>query len=269
MRWAPRKVLVLIFVEHAHSDPTQRFSNRVENYLRYRPDYPVDVLDVLQKETGLKPSAIIADIGSGTGISSELFLRNGNTIFAVEPNDAMRRAAETLLARYADFRSVAGTAEATTLDSRSVDYVIAGQAFHWFDTRKAKAEFKRILRSDGWAVLMWNTRRTASTPFLFEYETLLQNFGTDYHEVQHRNIDVNALRPFFNDRFETRKLYNEQRFDFEGLKGRLLSSSYVPSEGDPRCEPMLTELRQIFDRHADSGQVVFEYDTELYFGRIA
>lgn len=250
-------------------DPTTRFSDRVANYVRYRPGYPEGVLDILREEAGLTPASRIADIGSGTGISSELFLRNDNPVSCVEPNTGMRRAAEARLHGYPGFRSVEGTAEATTLPDRSVDHVVAGQAFHWFDRPKAKQEFVRILEPGGWAVLLWNTRRTDSTSFLRAYEALLRRHGTDYREVHHNNIDVDALLDFFPRRkVERRTLYNEQRFDFAGLLGRLLSSSYVPNEQSPAYAPMVHELEEIFERYRESGEVCIEYDTEIYFGRL-
>jgi SAM-dependent methyltransferase len=251
-------------------DPTGRFSDRVENYVRYRPGYPEGVLQVLREETGLAPTSVIADIGSGTGISSELFLRDGNPVFGVEPNQAMREAAEALLQRYPHFHSVAGTAEATTLPGHSVDYVLAGQAFHWFDPQRAGEEFARILRPGGWVVLLWNSRRTDSTPFLRAYESLLQRYGTDYREVKHRNVGPEMLRAAFaGGRYELRRLYNEQRFDFYGLKGRLLSSSYTPTEEHPGYRPMLEELERIFRQYEEDGTIRFEYDTEIYFGHPA
>jgi SAM-dependent methyltransferase len=253
-------------------DPTQRFSDRVEDYIRYRPTYPEGVIGLLTDETSLTPSSVIADVGSGTGISSELFLRNGNTVFGVEPNQEMRQAAERLLAEYPRFHSTIGRAEDTSLADASVEYVVAGQAFHWFDPRTARQEFQRILAPSGWIVLMWNTRRVDSTPFLGDYEALLQRYGTDYKQVQHRNIDVSMLSALFGGEigrdFELRKLYNEQRVDFDGLRGRLLSSSYTPTANHPGYKPILRDLKRIFDEHADANAVSLEYDTEIYFGHL-
>jgi SAM-dependent methyltransferase len=251
-------------------DSTQRFSDRVENYVRYRPTYPDAVLEILRAETGLTAGAVIAEVGSGTGISAELFLRNGNTVFGVEPNAEMRRAAEERFAGRSTFTSVAARAEATTLASGSVDYAVAGQAFHWFDVAKAREEFARILRPGGWVVLLWNSRRLDSTPFLREYESLLRTYGTDYLAVRQENVGPETLKRFYAEgKFEKRAVYNEQRFDFEALKGRLLSSSYAPAEGHPNHEPMLNELEQIFEQNAESGHVAFEYDTEIYFGHVS
>jgi SAM-dependent methyltransferase len=249
-------------------DATQRFSNRVDDYVRFRPSYPEGVLQFLRDDVGLTPTAVIADVGSGTGILTELFLRNGNEVFGVEPNAEMREAGGTLLRQYSTFQSVAGRAEATTLPDASVDLVVAGQAFHWFDPVKARQEFARILRPDGWAVLIWNTRRTDSSPFLQAFEALLKRFGTDYESVKHRNVDDLAIRAFFLQGYTERRLFNEQRFDFEGLKGRLLSCSYAPTQGHPNHRPMLDELARIFGEHKAGNKVCLEYDTELYFGRL-
>ena len=176
---------------------TTRFSDRVDNYVRFRPTYPPAVVDILSDETGLTKSSVIADVGSGTGISSELFLKNGNEVYGIEPNNEMRQAAERLLASYPNFHSIAAQAEAITLPDASVDHVVAGQAFHWFDRTRTKQEFARILKPGGWAVLLWNTRRLDSTPFLEGYEALLQQYGTDYHATQHKQIATDLLRSFF------------------------------------------------------------------------
>jgi SAM-dependent methyltransferase len=251
------------------ADSTTRFSNRVENYVRFRPTYPEGVLQLLREETSLTAASVVADVGSGTGISSELFLRNGNQVFGVEPNAEMRHAAEAMLTRYDKFHSIAATAEATTLPTGSVDYVVAGQAFHWFDRELTRKEFARILRPACWVVLLWNSRRTDSTPFLRDYESLLQRYGTDYRHIQHKQIDHELLRAFFaGSQFTSRGLFNEQRFDFEGLKGRLLSSSYAPTEDHPNYQAMIHKLEQAFQAHNEDNRVSFEYDTEIYFGHV-
>ena len=248
-------------------DPTKRFSNRVAEYVRWRPRYPGALVETLSREHGLQPSHVIADIGSGTGILSELFLEHGNTVFGVEPNAEMRGAAESLLAGQKKFKSVAASAEATGLDASSVDWVTAGQAFHWFDADKAKREFKRILKPGGQVALIWNERR-ADTPFLREYELLLNEFGTDYAQVQHRDGTKDMrLEKFLSD-LRLHRFDNGQSFDYEGLKGRLLSSSYAPQSGHPKHEPMLKALRKLFDKHAAKGVVEFKYDTHVYVGKV-
>ena len=250
------------------SDPTARFSDRVDNYVRYRPDYPAAVLEVLRTECGLTPDAIVADIGSGTGVLSRMLLENGNCVFAVEPNAAMRQAGERLLCRYRKLVSVAGTAENTTLAEHSIDLVTAAQAAHWFDQQRARREFVRILKPGGWCVLIWNQRQTDSTAFLQAYERLLLTYGTDYKEVRHENTTVNIDSFFAPSKFSAHVFEMRQEFGYQGLKGRLLSSSYAPAEGHPQCVPMLKEMRQIFDKFNVNGKVAFEYNTRVYCGRL-
>ena len=250
-------------------DPTQRFSNRVEDYVRHRPGYPPELVATLEREAGLGPSSVVADLGSGTGISAELFLDAAATVFAVEPNSAMRRAAEARLSGRPGFVSVDGTAEATGLAEASVDLVTAGQAFHWFDRGPARREMARILTGGGRVALFWNTRLVEETPFLRGYEELLLTFGTDYRRVDHRRVDHEALAAFFGGPFATRSFPNRQLFDLEGLKGRLLSCSYVPAASDPRHEPMLEALARLFAEHEEAGRMSMLYETELHFGPLA
>jgi SAM-dependent methyltransferase len=250
-------------------DSVKRFSSRVEYYIKYRPRYPHELIDFLKENLGLSSSTVIADVGSGPGVLSEMFLKNGNPVFGVEPNKEMREAAENLLKDYPGFRSIQGSAESTTLAPESVDLITAAQAFHWFDSQKSRAEFLRILKPGGWVVLVWNNRRIDSTPFLEAYEGFLCDCGIDYQEVNHRNVDEKALNQFFGvGAYRVKVFDNAQAFDYESLRGRVLSSSYMPMEGHAGYEPMLTELRKIFDEHQRDGKVVFEYDTEMYYGRI-
>ena len=250
-------------------DPTARFTDRVADYVRTRPGYPPAVLDILRAEAGLTPATVVADVGSGTGLSAEMFLKIGNVVHGVEPNREMRAAAEQLLAAYPHFHSVAGSAEATTLPAASMDLIVAGQAFHWFDPPRARTEFRRILRPAGCVVLIWNTRRTDSSAFLRGYEAMLQRLGTDYREVVHTNVDRNQLAAFFGPGgFQSFRVDNEQLFDLEGLRGRTRSSSFTPPPGHPDFEPMMRELDRLFDAFNEQGRVRFEYDTEVYVGRL-
>jgi ubiquinone/menaquinone biosynthesis C-methylase UbiE len=251
------------------SDPLKRFSNRVENYVKYRPGYPAGVIELLKAECGLTSASTIADVGSGTGILSELFLKNGNTVFAIEPNAEMRLAAERLLKDYKEFVSVDATAEATTLASESVDLVTAAQAFHWFDQNKAKREFARILKPAGWVALIWNERRLDSSPFLRAYEDLLLRYGTDYSQVRHENVTGDINEFFHPETFNVKTLENAQYFDFESLKGRLLSSSYAPDRDHLNFKPMLAKLENLFAEHHHDGIVNFEYDTRVFYGHLS
>lgn len=248
---------------------TARFSDRVDDYVRSRPGYPDAVVAALAAEAGLRPGATVVDAGSGTGISAELFLRHGYRVYGVEPNAAMRAAAERRLGGEPGFQSVAGTAEATTLPAGVADLVVAAQAFHWFDAAAARAEFARILRPGGRVALLWNTRLVDASPFLRAYEQLLLEFGTDYRQVDHRNVTPERLRAFFGGEYRAHAFPNCQALDWEGLRARLLSSSYVPNRDHPRHAAMLAALEQIFRDHQQDGRVWIEYRTELFFGRLA
>ena len=251
------------------SKSTERFSDKVENYVKYRPHYPSQIIPFLSDEIGLQKSWTIADIGSGTGISSELFLQNGNRVFGIEPNKEMREAAEKIFSEQEFFKSINGTAENTTLQPHSVDLIIVGQAFHWFDIQKCKKEFNRILTKGGYCVLIWNDRKTETTGFLIDYEKLLQDFGTDYKEVNHKKFDENVLGNFFGEKnFKTKSFPNFQHFDYEGLEGRLLSSSYVPRKGENKFDNMIKELHLIFKKWNKNEKVTIQYDTKMFYGVI-
>jgi ubiquinone/menaquinone biosynthesis C-methylase UbiE len=252
----------------AVKDSTHRFSSRVGNYVRYRPAYPSAVLDLLTSDCGLTAASVIADIASGTGIFTRMLLENGNRVFGVEPNAEMRNAGEEFLRAYPHFTSVAGTAEATTLADHSVDFVTVAQAAHWFDPEKARRESIRICRRGGWTVLLWNERRTASTPFLRAYEQMLVEYGTDYQDVRSERTTEQIETFFAPSRYKVRTFDYRQDFDYPALEGRLLSSSYTPQAGDAQYAPMLRELRRLFDAYQINDRVTFEYDTRVYYGQL-
>lgn len=250
-------------------DPKQRFTSRVQSYVAARPHYPLEVIAHLRDAIGLSPQWSIVDVGCGTGISSELFLQNGNVVIGVEPNAAMREAAQTSLSHFPNFRAVDGSAEATTLPDHCADLIVAAQAFHWFGPAKTRTEAQRILRAGGWALLMWNNRKLTGTPFLNAYEQFLIALKTDYLQVRHNNINDADLAAFFgSNEWRTASFPNAQSLDWPGLRDRVISSSYTPPPGDPRHESMLRRLRELFDRHQQDGRVTIEYQTEIYFQSI-
>ena len=250
------------------ADAKQRFSSRVADYIRYRPSYPSEAIAVLRDECGLRAGHVIADIGSGTGFLSELFLKNGNRVYGVEPNEAMRQAGEEYLASYDGFSSISGSAETTTLDDLSIDFVTAGQAFHWFQPEPTRAEFRRILKPGGWMVVLYNDRQM-HTPFASAYDDLLVKYGIDYTKVREAYPELPSMQKFFAGGNVTQRIVpNEQIFDWEGLAGRLRSSSYAPQEGHPSYAPMMAALKQLFDANQKDGRVRMEYATHIYLGRL-
>jgi SAM-dependent methyltransferase len=249
------------------SDSITRFSNRVENYVRFRPGYPPALTEALAAEVELSEATIVADIGSGTGFSSEPFLGLGCTVYAVEPNDGMRGAAEARLGGHRGFRSIAGMAEATTLQDSCVDLVVAGQAFHWFDPSPTRDEFRRILRPGGRVAVFWNSRST-EPPFNAEYEELVARYALDRRYLDCRRGDAGAVTSFFAEPPASRRFPNSQEFDLAGLIGRTESSSYTPPQGHPDHAPLLEGLAGVFSRHQRAGTVTFEYETELFVGGI-
>lgn len=246
---------------------TTRFSNRVQDYIRYRPGYPRAVIDCLRDEFGLRPDHVIADIGSGTGISVGLFLDNENHVIAVEPNADMRAAAEVAYGGNDRFKSINAQAEATTLADASVDWIVAAQAFHWFDVEKCRVEFRRILKRGGQAALLWNDRRDDSA-FLKGYDALLKEFAIDYEAIDHRHAESDGrIERLFAPGAPMRRVFpNHQDFDFDGLRGRVLSSSYMPSADHPRYGAMIEALQRLYDTHQRDDSVRFAYDTKLFLG---
>ncbi len=249
------------------TDPTKRFADRVEDYIKYRPGYPAEIISYLKVKCDLSPGRSVADIGSGTGILSQLFLANGNTVYGVEPNKQMRQAGERYLMQYIKFKSINGTAESTGLEDNSVDMVTAGQSFHWFNIDECKREFTRILKPGGVTVLIWNSRKTHTNRFSADYEQLLLDFGIDYKKVDHKNINKDTLKKFFKV-YSFKVFPNFQELDLSGLKGRLLSSSYIPGRDHPAFNDMMRKAEEIFANSEANGKIRIEYDTEMYYGEI-
>ncbi len=250
------------------SSPTERFTNRVDDYVKYRPHYPKEIVSLLESTYQLNHNWIIADIGSGTGISSSLFLQSGYTVWGIEPNEAMRKAAESYLADFSTFTSIHGRSEATSLEDQSVDLIIAAQAFHWFELDNSRREFLRILKSPHRVVLMWNSRRF-DTPFLKDYETLLTKYSNDYRTVNHQNTEEESVEEFFGEgNFQKFTFQNSQHLDKEGLRGRVRSSSYMPNKTHPTYSVMISDLDSLFDTYQQQGRVETLYNTQVYIGSL-
>jgi SAM-dependent methyltransferase len=253
------------------TDPTTRFSDRVDDYARARPSYPRELLALLRAECGLGERSVVADLGSGTGIFTRLLLESGALVHAVEPNDEMRGVAERDLGASSRFRSVRGRAEATTLPPASIDLATAAQAFHWFDRAATKRELARILRPGGIVALVWNDRDTQSTAFLRELEALLVAHCPKYPELQGKADAVASFDALFGPgRWSRRSLPSDQLLDREGLVARVMSASYAPKPGTPGEEAIAADLHALFDRHAGGDATVrIVYATVVVWGRLA
>lgn len=241
--------------------PTERFSERVGNYARFRPSYPEEVITFIQQTTSLPNESVIADIGSGTGIFSKLLLGHAYQVYGVEPNEGMRTEAEKNLAEYPHFTSVNSKAEQTTLPDKSIDLITVAQAFHWMEPVETKKEFRRILKPNGHMALLWNIRLT-TIDFLRAFEELKIEFGTDYQAT--RMVKEKGITDFFlPGSFIQKSFYHSQALDYAGLKGQLLSTSYAPLQGTP-YEKMIVALEKLFNQYHENGFVTIEYETKLY-----
>lgn len=250
------------------TDTVDRFSGRIENYVKYRPTYPPEIAQFLIDNCGLDQSSVMADIGCGTGIFCKIFVENDIKVVGVEPNAAMRSAAQEYLAEFGSFRLVDGTAESTTLDDSSIDLITAAQAFHWFDPAIAKREFQRILKPGGRVALIWNERSLTADAFHVEYEQLLIKFATDYQAVRHDKYDDEFISGYFDAVVQKRAFENVQIFDRNGLIGRTLSSSYMPNSGDASFLKMLAEIEGLFAKHAENGRIKVLYDSKVYLSQV-
>jgi ubiquinone/menaquinone biosynthesis C-methylase UbiE len=251
-------------------DPSTLFTGRSDSYRRARPGYPDAVFDLLSREAVWTPSSIVADVGSGTGIFTAMLLERGNTVFAVEPNDDMRRAAERDHGGHPRFHAVAASAERTTLPDASVDLVACATSFHWFDAAAARVEFERILKTTGAVALLWNVRRAAAPGFMQAYERLLHRLEPGYTDRAARDGQaVDRIRAFFSPRpFSQAVFDNPQQLDLERLKERFASASFAPLPGHSNFEPAMRALEEIHRQHARDGVVTVLYDTFVYWGRL-
>lgn len=252
-------------------DPTQRFSNRVDHYVRARPGYPAALIGLLRDKVGLTVNQVLADVGSGTGLLTRVFLENGNRVIGIEPNREMREAGDRFLSAFKNFKGIDARAEATTLADETIDGIIAGQAFHWFDPIATRQEFRRILKPAGWVSLIWNERRIGEEGFDAAYEALAQEFTIDRQVAEKRGGSANvaaAIAQFAGaSPLQTTVLDNHQDCDLEAVISRVLSSSYMPLEG-PIVDAMLARLRELFNRHQQGGVVRLNYVTRVYYGQI-
>ncbi len=277
-------------------DNTARFTTRVTSYVASRPTYPPQILSLLDDQFHLPAGATIVDLGSGTGILTAQLLEHFKDkrikVVGLEPNEAMRKAAEEALAtqmRNGYFVSLNKTSEATGLQDRSVDLVIAGQAFHWFDEEKTRQECLRILKPEGGVALLYNDRRGKvskeverlmpsnqrrsidPSSFMAEYDDLLSRHRADHFAVYSKHhVSESILRRFFgHEGFQVASFPNPYQLTSEQLQARVLSSSYAPEEGHEGHEEMLVDLRALFEKYQVNGTVEYFYDARVFYGAMS
>src|SRR5487761_355900 len=247
---------------------TQRFTGRAETYSRYRPTYPNQFLDVLKKEANFDSNKIVADIGSGTGILSKLFLENGNRVFGVEPNEDMRSVAESNLGHFQRFASIKGTAENTTLEDRSVDLISIAQALHWFDSKRSWKEFSRIIKRGGYLCILYNDRKTDDASGIMQrYEEIIDKHARNKPNLERVEDDI--LSKFFSGwSFKKFSIPNKQGLGFEGLVGRVCSASYMPQPNQEGFSEAKKELGDMFSKHQEDNKITLSYETNIFLGLI-
>lgn len=244
---------------------TSRFSNRADNYAKFRPGYPDELFSYIEKAMELQPEAGIVDIGSGTGLFAEPLLKNGYSVVCIEPNEDMRKAGEERLKKYPSFQSIRSTAEDTGLKENSVDLITVAQTFHWLDPVGTRLECQRILKPDGYVILAWN-RETQQTEFEHKYNALRTKYRLE--EPGPIQIDPVLINEFFAPGIvKTKSFVNKQLLDFEALKGQLLSKSYIPLPDHEQYDAMITELIKLFVIYNENGLVTINYETLLYWGQ--
>jgi ubiquinone/menaquinone biosynthesis C-methylase UbiE len=250
-------------------NPTERFTGRVESYRRYRPGYPAEIVDRLRSDCGMSQEAVIADVAAGTGLFAEIFLVVGFAVTAIEPNDEMRAACAELEGIYPKLRCVAGTAETTGLPDASVDLVTVAQAMHWFDLDRTRLEFARILKPGGWCAVIYNNRRLGGDPFHEAYERFLLEFGIDYAAVKGQHMGRRRMAQFFApSAMQCTAFPNAQALTLEGLRGRVMSSSYIPKEHHPRFAEMQAALERLFVENESGGTVTMVHESMVCYAQL-
>ena len=250
------------------NDSTTRFSDKANVYALARPRYPLTLVHHLEQAGVLKPGMILADVGSGTGLSAEPFLQTGYQVIGIEPNDAMRQEGNRYLAGHSGFQSVAGTATATTLTAKSIDFAFAAQAFHWFDLESTRTEMQRILKPPGWFLAVWNHRNPSSSPFQAAYEALLLQYCPEYPELARLYRSPERSAAFFSAGYCDVTLRHPQQLPWPLFEARLLSASYLPEQNSPAFQRLLEEMHKLFDTYAIGGILHFELELWLHYGKL-
>ena len=246
-------------------DNTKKFDNKADVYLKGRPSYPDELTDFLKEKFGLNKNSAVADVGSGTGIFTEKLAKICGKVYAVEPNEDMRRTAETRFKIFTNVVSVDGCAENTALDGCSVDFVTAAQAFHWFDVNSFGRECRRILKRGGKTFLIWNRRDVNAEINLRLYE-LYRKFCPKFTGFGGgENNTEEKIRKFYGGDYSEKEFENPVSYPREKFVSRCLSSSYSIGESDFRYSDYICAVNGIFDEYATDGILTVPNKTVVYF----
>ena len=260
------------------SGNTERFTGRVEEYARFRSGYPAaEVAGFLRGACGLTAAWRVADVAAGTGMLTEVLLGNGNAVVAIEPNAEMRAACAGLRARWPGLEVLEGTAETTGVAAGSVEMVVAGRAFHWFEPVAAAEEFRRVLVPGGWVALVSSGRRRGDSAQELELEELLMEHGTDYAYVRDRYRREDRMMAFFKDLAGVdgtapvrAEFAAERRLTWERFAGMVQSMSVAPLREDAaRYAGMQAALAAFFARWSEEGELRMVEVCYLKAGRVA
>lgn len=246
-----------------------RFTGRARSYARFRSSYPREVVETLCATSGWAPSARVADVGAGTGIFTGLLLDVGLTVYAVEPNAAMRQEAARAHRHRSGFHLVAGSAEQTTLVAGSVDGITCAQSFHWFDLGRTVPEFTRILRPGGVVGLIWREPRAAGNEFHSGFQAALRAYGQDgVHPVPANGAEESVpqalSRVFDGARVDEYRYESRQELTLADLTGMVDSLSYTPPPGSPAYADLTAEIETLFAANSTEGVVQLSYDIMLF-----
>ena len=245
----------------------QIFSPKVADYLASRPGYPAKLFESLTSTCNLRNGAVVADIGAGTGLFTHGLLQHGYQVIAVEPNAAMRAAADQLLTGYPGYRSEHGSAESLPIQPSSVDLITAAQAFHWFEIDRSRAEFLRVLRPKGKVALIWNDR-VLTDPLHIALDEIFTRYGGAKRDALVAHESRSDLPKFFGSTVPAELTWNHEHcLDQSGLLSLVFSRSYMPDRSSLPGREVSHHVCEAFQRFATEAGVIVRYTTVAIVGR--
>ncbi|HLO27660.1 MAG TPA: class I SAM-dependent methyltransferase [Anaerolineales bacterium] len=246
---------------------TEIYSTKAEKYAKYRWDYSLQAIEAIIQIAHVTEQTLAADIGAGTGMLTKHFAGRVRHIYAVEPNDEMRKIAEGQLERFENCSVIKGCAEAIPLGNQSVDLITVAQALHWFDPTRTRAEFRRVLKPKGWLTAIRNYGVD---------QTLNQAMGRICAEADRAGLLEAVPHPeekpvsYYCGHEDIQRLTYEieEKQNWDEFIGSLLSASYMPEESHPSYPRLERVARQVFDDLSENGELRVRGETELIIGQV-